>query len=260
MKKNPKQRLGQYFLRDRAVLNKIVSALELTSQDSVLEIGPGTGVLTVPIARLAGKVIAVELDKRLCEVLRQELRMAELANVEIIQQDFLRQDLSELPHQLKIVSNLPYYITTPIITKIIEAQINFTQMVLTMQQEVAQRIAAVPGNKIYGSITVFVQFYCDVEIVSVVYPRSFSPQPNVDSCIVKFSRRPPPPLTVPEAFLFQVVRRSFGNRRKMLKNTLAGFGDLSRVSIDLSRRPETLSLAEFCRLAEEIAHANNPEN
>lgn len=237
-----KKLLGQYFLRDQSVLSRIIDTLDLKPQDTVLEIGAGTGVLTFPIADKAAKVIAVEIDPRLCTLLKKD-------NITVIQEDFLKMDISGFPASTKIVSNLPYYITTPIITKIVN---KFDFMLLTMQEEVGRRITSAPGTKEYGSISVLVQFYNDVEIVDFISKKCFFPVPKVDSCIVKFKKRETPKLKATEDFLFKVVRRSFSSRRKMLRNTLKVFGPLDKIDIDLSRRPETLSVDEFCRLAEEL--------
>lgn len=222
---------GQYELVDKQVVQRIIDALELQPDDTVLEIGAGTGVLTFPIREKVSKVIPVEIDKRLCA------KLPESVNI-----DFLRMDLSPFPPSVKIVSNLPYYITTPIITKIVT---KFDLIVLTMQEEVARRLAAGPGTKEYGAISVFVQFYSEPEVVSLVPKKCFRPVPKVDSCIVRFRRRQIK-LDFPEDFLFKTVRRAFGCRRKMLRNTLKITGPIS------TRRPETLSLAEFCKLAGEL--------
>ena len=158
-------------------------------------------------------------------------------------------DLSGFSASAKVVSNLPYYITTPIITRIVD---KFDFMVLTMQEEVARRITTGPGSKEYGAISVFVQFYDDVEIVDFVSRKCFFPVPKVDSCIVKFKKKELPKLGFPTEFLFKVTRRSFSTRRKMLRNTLRIFGPLDKINTDLTRRPETLSVDEFCKLAEEL--------
>lgn len=237
-----KKRLGQYFLRDKSALSRIINVLELKPEDTVLEIGAGTGVLTFPIAEKVEKVIAVEIDPKLCTFLKK-------TNITVVQEDFLKMDLSGFPASVKVASNLPYYITTPIITRIVD---KFDLMVLTMQEEVARRITTGPGSKEYGAISVFVQFYDDVEIVDFVSRKCFFPVPKVDSCIVKFKKKELPKLAFPTEFLFKVTRSSFSSRRKMLRNTLRIFGPLDKLSIDITRRAETLSVAEFCKLAEEL--------
>lgn len=225
------KRWGQYELVDRQVVQRIIDALELQPDDTVLEIGAGTGVLTFPLRERAAKVIPVEIDKRLAAKLPGAVNI-----------DFLKMDLSPFPPSVKIVSNLPYYITTPIVTKIVG---KFDLIVLTMQEEVARRLTAEPGGKDYGSISVFVQFYTEPEIVSFVPRKCFRPVPKVDSCIVRFRRRQIK-LDFPEDFLFKTVRRAFGCRRKMLRNTLKVTGPIG------ARRPETLSVEEFCKLAGEL--------
>lgn len=239
LKRASLKRWGQYELVDKTIVQKIVDALELKPDDTVLEIGQGTGVLTAPIRDKVKKVIAVEIDKRFCEMLN---------GIEVINTDFLKMDLSSFPPTVKVVSNLPYYITTPIITKIID---KFNLIVLTMQEEVARRLTASPGTKVYGSISVLVQFYTEPEIIGFVSRKCFRPVPEVDSCVVRFKRKEIR-LNFPEDFLFKVVRAGFSSRRKMLKNTLKRFENLNNVSIDLSRRAETLSVSEFCKLASEL--------
>lgn len=223
------KRWGQYELVDKAVVQKIIDALELRPDDVVLEIGAGRGVLTSPLRERVKQVIPVEIDKR-------------LSVPDVIHEDFLKLDLSQFPATVKVVSNLPYYITTPVITKIIN---KFDFIVLTMQEEVARRLTAEPGTKEYGAISVFVQFYTETEIISFVPRRCFRPVPNVDSCIVRFRRRRID-IDFPEDFLFKVVRKGFSSRRKMLRNTLGVSGEIG------TRRPETLSVAEFCKLAGEL--------
>ena len=236
---------GQYVLVDRETAGQIINALELNREDTVLEIGAGTGVLSVPIKEKAARLIAVEIDRVLCAILATK-------GVEAVNADFLKMDLSLLPPRVKIVSNLPYYITTPIITRILEEKVPFSCMVLVMQEEVARKITAGPGNRDYGILSVMVQWYTNGEIVSRIARDCFQPVPKVDSCMMRFRKKERAQLPFPEEFLFKVVRAGFSSRRKMLRNALSGWGDLGHINIDLSRRAEALTVNEFYRLAEEL--------
>jgi 16S rRNA (adenine1518-N6/adenine1519-N6)-dimethyltransferase len=239
------KRWGQYELVDNNAITNIIDTLELKPEDTVIEIGPGTGVLTLPIKEKVSRIIAVEIDRMLCVLLADK-------GVEVVNIDFLRMDLSSLPEGVKIVSNLPYYITTPIITKILEEKVLFERLVFTMQDEVARRIVADAGDKDYGEISVLVHFYTEPSIVAEIPRGCFKPVPKVDSCTVCFKRKQPDQLSFPEEFLFKVVHAGFSCRRKMLKNVLQHFGPLENVTIDLSRRAETLSVKEFIQLAQEL--------
>lgn len=232
---------AQYELIDQKIVEKIIDSLELQPDDTVLEIGAGTGVLTIPIKEKVKRLIAVEIDKGLSKKLQSH-------GIEVVNMDFLEVDITDFPPSTKIVSNLPYYITTPIITKVID---KFDFMVMLMQEEVAKRLTGNPGTKEYGAVSVLVQFYTAPQIICSVSRKCFKPVPDVDSCLVRFRKRETK-VNVPVKFLFRVVHAGFGSRRKMLKNTLKGFANLGNVSIDLSRRAETLSVLEFCKLAEEL--------
>ncbi len=244
------KRWGQYELTDSNAVQKIIDALDLKPEDTILEIGPGTGVLTLPIKEKVLKVIAVEIDKILCSLLADK-------GIEVINMDFLKMDLSNLSAGVKIVSNLPYYITTPIITKILEEKVLFDRLVFTMQNEVAKRIVANAGESDYGEISVLVRFYTEPEIVAEIPRTCFKPVPNVDSCAVCFTRKKIEKLLFPEKFLFKVVHSAFSSRRKMLKNVLCHFNCLETVSLDLTRRAETLSVDEFIQLAQELWKFNH---
>jgi len=236
---------GQYELSDKLIVQRIVDSLELTKDDTVLEIGSGTGILTLPIRDRGVKIIAVEIDGRFAGLLQA-------MGVEVINGDFLKVNLKDLPPITKIVSNLPYYITTPIITKILEEKMPFQSMFLTMQKEVAKRLLAEPRTKDYGAISVLVKYYTEPEFVLDVPRRSFHPVPDVDSTLVRFRKKEQPKIDFPEEFLFKVVRIGFGTRRKMLKNNLKMFKNLDNIKVDLTRRAETLSVSEFCELAYDL--------
>lgn len=264
-----KKSLGQNFLIDQNILNKIVSAAELNPAKGALEIGPGIGALTEKLAQTAGKVVAVEIDQRLLSVLSQVLEP--YPNASVIHGDILRTDLHALwleqfsqSEAVSVVANLPYYITTPIIMSVLESGVDFEHMVVMIQKEVADRMAAAPGSKAYGSLSVAVQYYCSISTVASVPHTVFIPQPNVDSAVIRLTRRAEPAVQVEdEAFFFEVVQASFVQRRKTLYNNLASkFGKehkeellqaLEQEGIDPSRRGETLSLAEYAALAKALA-------
>lgn len=266
-----KKRLGQNFLLDKGILARLAEAAELTTADTVLEIGPGSGNLTVELAKRAGAVIAVEADKELEPVLTGNL--AGLDNVQIVWGDFLEQGLEDLwrlaPTGLngerKVAANLPYYITSPVLIKLLTNSYRPSLAVILVQLEVAQRLVAQPGTKDYGSLSVLTQFYTRPELVLKVPPAAFFPRPKVWSAAVRLRFRDQPAVVVEdEEFFFQVVRASFGHRRKVLANSLQqdlGNGltrqqiaaALESASIDRMRRGETLSLEEFALLAEALA-------
>lgn len=259
--KNTKS-LGQNFLLDHSVIVAMADAADIQEDDLVIEIGPGIGVLTDELAKRAGKVIAVELDKSLLSVL--DYTLSAYNNVEIINDDILKVDLKNLIEtenkyrSVKILGNLPYYITTPIITELLENHVPAESITVMMQKEVAERIVASPGTKIYGALSVAVQFYCDVERVVEVPRESFYPAPKVDSEVLKLNVLDKPPVDVKDHELFfRLVKAGFGQRRKTLSNSLLGTGiekekllnALNSSGIDPVRRAETLSLQEFADLA-----------
>ena len=252
------KRLGQNFLVDAAVVRDIVAAAEIEAGDSVLEIGPGIGTLTQGLAEAGARVTAVELDKKLPAVLAETL--APYDNVRIVPGDILKTDIRTLMNgaPFKVVANLPYYITTPILLALLEQQLPLTHIVTMVQKEVAERIIAAPGSKIYGALSVAVQYHTEPRIVREVAPRSFIPAPEVASAVIACKKREKPPVeTLDERMFFRVARASFGQRRKTLANALLGTGAskdavrraLEEAAIDEKRRGETLSLAEFARLA-----------
>jgi len=259
---NPKKRLGQNFLIDRNVLNAIIAASGVVPGVNVLEIGPGLGTVTVELARAGARVVCVEADAALEPVLASTTAGLK---VRVVIGDFLKIDLFELisPETDKkwtVVSNLPYYITSPILAKLVDAKALFSSMVLMVQREVARRIQAIPGSDDYGSLSVYAQFHCRIESVMKVSHNVFFPVPEVDSEIVKLIPRGVPAAAVrDEELLFRIVRASFSKRRKTLLNALGesaelGWGRdrakevLRLAGIDETRRGETLSIEDFARL------------
>ncbi len=261
-----KKSLGQNFLTDQNILRKIISAAELEKDKGALEIGPGIGALTQQLAKTAGRVVAVEIDQRLLPILAETLEPYPHAGV--VHGDVLKLDLHSLFQQhfsgmagVSVVANLPYYITTPIIMKLLEEKLPLDNIVVMIQKEVADRMAARPGTKDYGSLSIAVQFYCEAELVTIVPRTVFVPQPNVDSAVIRLRLRKSPPVQVTdEDFFFEVVQASFVQRRKTIFNNLAARyftketkGDLEALLLDCGiepvRRGETLSMEEYARLA-----------
>lgn len=267
--------LGQNFLVDRNIIEKIIDAAELTEGTLVIEIGPGMGALTQVAAEKAVKVIAVEIDRHLIPVLGEVV--GHLDNVEIINQDILKTDINELiesekknfatsDHEIDkvvILGNLPYYITTPIIMGILERQIEMDTMVIMMQKEVAERIVAEPGGKTYGALSIACQFFCETNYVTTVPRTVFQPQPKVDSAVLRLDKRTELPWEIGAGgrkLFFEVVRAGFNRRRKTLLNALTALGIdktelrsiLDGAGVEPSRRAETLSIQEFANVANAI--------
>ena len=257
--------LGQNFLTDKNIIDEIVDGANIGPEDLVIEIGPGIGVITYEAAQLAKNVIAVEIDKSLLPILEETL--GEFDNVRVINEDILKLDLNEVIEgegfpNVKIMGNLPYYITTPIIMKILEDGVNADSITIMMQKEVADRIKAQPGSKAYGALSVAVQYYCTVDKVASV-PRSvFVPQPNVDSIVLRLNIRKEKAVQVEdEKLFFDCVKAGFGQRRKTLLNSLQNVkgitkeivvDSLAAAGIESSRRAETLNLEEFASVANEV--------
>ncbi|WP_432353749.1 16S rRNA (adenine(1518)-N(6)/adenine(1519)-N(6))-dimethyltransferase RsmA [Sporosarcina sp. A2] len=262
-----KKSLGQNFLIDPNILKNIIYHAGIDKRSGVIEIGPGIGALTEPIARAAGKVVAFEIDGRLLPVLEDTL--SPYPNVTVVHQDILEVDLNAVIEEqfadfdeVTVVANLPYYVTTPIIMKFLMGKVPIERMVIMMQREVADRITAVPGTKAYGSLSIAIQYYMDAE-VSMIVPRTvFMPQPNVESAVLRLSRKATPPaFVINEEFLFKVARGSFVQRRKTILNNLqaslsqgkakkeAILEALSTAEINPTRRGETLSIEEFATLS-----------
>ena len=252
--------LGQNFLIDDSVVEKIVAAAQIQSTDIILEVGPGLGTLTEALAQSGCKrVVAVELDRRLIPAL-QELKK-QYDNLEIINEDILKLDIKELfgDQPFKVVANLPYYITTPIIMYFIEGNLSYERLVVMVQKEVAERMASEPGGKSYGALSVAVQYRTEAQVAFIVPPDSFLPAPSVESAVIVCKRRTQSPVKVKsEADFFRIVRAAFSQRRKIISNSLKNIGFtaeqttswLQAAEIDGQRRAETLSLADFARLEE----------
>lgn len=257
--------LGQNFLTDKNIIDEIVDGAGIEPEDTVLEIGPGIGVITYEAAQLAKKVIAVEIDKSLLPILAETL--SEYDNVKVINEDILKLDINKLikdegMENVKIMGNLPYYITTPIIMKILEEGVKASSITIMMQKEVADRIKAGPGTKAYGALSVAVQYYCTVDKVASV-PRSvFVPQPNVDSVVLRLNIRSEKAVKLDnEKLFFDCVKAGFGQRRKTLLNSLQKVNgvdknivmqSLASAGIEESRRAETLTIEEFALIANEV--------
>ena len=266
-----KKSLGQNFLIDPNILNKIVAAAELDSTKGALEIGPGIGALTQHLAREAGTVTAVEIDQRLIPILQEVLDQE--SHVRVVHGDVLEIDLKALFQEqfssvsrVSVVANLPYYVTTPILMKLLEERLPLENIVVMIQKEVAERMAAKPGTKAYGSLSVAVQYYTVPELVCIVPHTVFIPQPNVDSAVIKLALRDKPAVQVAdEDFFFRTVQASFAQRRKTIHNNLSSWlgknhrealtGVLQTLGIEPVRRGETLSLEEFGSLADALLEA-----
>ena len=265
-----KKSFGQNFLTDTNILQKIVDTAEIDKKVNVIEIGPGIGALTEFLAESAAEVMAFEIDDRLVPILADTLR--DFDNVTVVNQDILKVDLAQyiaefknpdLP--VKVVANLPYYITTPILMHLIESGIPFSEFIVMMQREVADRISAQPNTKAYGSLSIAVQYYMTAKVAFIVPRTVFVPAPNVDSAILKMVRRERPAVAVQdEKFFFKVSKASFVHRRKTLWNNLTSYfgkseetkgkltAALERADLSPSVRGEALSLEEFARLADAL--------
>lgn len=263
-----KKSLGQNFLIDTNILNNIVDHAEITPESGVIEIGAGIGALTEQLAKRCKKVLAFEIDQRLLPILEDTL--SPYPHVSVVHQDFLKADVHQAIEtylqevkDIAIVANLPYYVTTPIIMKCLEDHLPFRSMVIMMQKEVGSRITAKPGTKDYGSLTIAIQYYTTAEIVMNVPKTVFIPQPNVDSAVVKLTKRDQPVVAVKdEQFFFNIVKFSFAQRRKTILNNLVSqlengkekkeriMAALEKAEIDPTRRGETLTIEEFAKLSD----------
>ncbi|MBM7646473.1 16S rRNA (adenine1518-N6/adenine1519-N6)-dimethyltransferase [Scopulibacillus daqui] len=264
-----KKSLGQNFLVDENILKKIVSAAALTPNSGVIEIGPGAGALTQFLAEQADKVVAFEIDQRLKPILAETLK--DKANVKVYYEDILKADLKQVIEKeftknddIMVVANLPYYVTTPILMKLLTDQLPIRGIVVMIQKEVADRLEAKPGEKSYGSLSIAVQYLSDPKVVMTVPKTVFIPQPNVDSSVIRLNIREQKKVNVEdEDFFFKVVRASFAQRRKTLMNNLlnnlftkekkeALNNVMSEINIDPKRRGETLSIEEFAKLSDAL--------
>ena len=259
------KKFGQNFLIDPHVLDKIIRAAEITEDDFVLEIGPGIGTMTQYLAYAAREVCAVEIDKSLIPILEDTL--SDYDNVTVINEDILKVDIAKLAEEknggrpIKVVANLPYYITTPIIMGLFESHVPVESITVMVQKEVADRMQEGPGSKEYGALSLAVQYYAKPEIVVNVPPSCFMPQPKVGSAVIRLTRHSEPPVTVKsEKLLFQVIRASFNQRRKTLANGLANYGAfglpkeelqacIEKLGVPVNIRGEALSLEQFAQLS-----------
>ena len=254
--------LGQNFLIDDSVLNDIVKGADVNEEDFVIEIGPGVGTLTAHLLNKAKKVTSIELDNDLIPILKEELGDNE--HFSLIHNDALKVDFNEIigdEKSVKLVANLPYYVTTPIIVNLLKNGYNFKSLTIMIQKEVAERIDAEPNCKEYGALSLLVQYYCNTKIVRKVAPSSFIPRPKVESIVIRLDRLEKPRVEVTdEKFMFELIRNSFNMRRKTLWNGVKNIGinkdDLKKAfeeaGIDPKRRGETLSLEEFAALSNKI--------
>lgn len=252
------KKLGQNFLIKRGIVDEIVHAAELTPGEPVLEVGPGIGTLTQSLAQSGADVTAIELDRRLLEVL--DTTLASYDNVRIVHGDVLKLDVPTIMNHkpFKVVANLPYYITTPIIMSLLESKLPIERLVVMVQKEVALRMVAKPGTKDYGALSVAVQYYTEPDIVLDVPPKSFLPAPAVTSSVIRCVLRDKPPVDViDEKLFFRVVKAGFAQRRKTFSNTMKTTGLskdrieelLAKANIDGQRRGETFTLQEFADVA-----------
>lgn len=259
------KKFGQNFLIDSHVLDKIVSAAGITKDDFVLEIGPGIGTMTQYLAASARKVFAVEIDKALIPILEDTLK--EFDNVQVINQDILKVDIKKLAEEhndgkpIKVVANLPYYITTPIIMGLFESQVPIDSITVMVQKEVADRMKVGPGTKDYGALSLAVQYYAEPYIVANVPPNCFMPRPKVGSAVIRLTRHEKPPVEVAdEKLMFRLIRASFNQRRKTLANGLNNSPELSYSKEEIQQtiekcgfkagiRGEALTLKDFAKLA-----------
>ena len=260
------KKFGQNFLIDTHVLDKIIQAAGLTKEDMVVEIGPGIGTMTQYLAERAGTVVAVEIDTNLIPILKETL--GDYDNVTVINEDILKVDIRKLAEQyhggrpIKVVANLPYYITTPIIMGLFESEVPIENITVMVQKEVAERMQAGPGTKDYGALSLAVQYYAEPYIVANVPPNCFIPRPNVGSAVIRLTRHQEKPVSVKdEKLMFRLIRASFNQRRKTLQNGLNNSGEvpfskeeiasaIEKLGLPAAVRGETLTLEQFAALTD----------
>ncbi|MGQ0593290.1 MAG: 16S rRNA (adenine(1518)-N(6)/adenine(1519)-N(6))-dimethyltransferase RsmA [Gammaproteobacteria bacterium] len=258
----PKRRFGQHFLTDPDVIERIVAAIRPVTGQHLVEIGPGRGALTRPLIATLGVLDVVEIDRELAGTLAQDL--GPLGELRVHRSDALRFDFSRLAprgDQLRIVGNLPYNISTPLLFHLLAHSDAIQDMVFMLQREVAERIVAAPGNRDYGRLSVMLQFRCDATELFPVAPHAFRPQPQVHSTVIRLVPRPPPTPVADHGLFECLVRQAFGQRRKTLRNALRGWIDeerFRRAGIDPMLRPETLAVADFVRLANGLTSGTGP--
>ena len=263
------KKFGQNFLIDSHVLNKIIASADITKDDFVLEIGPGIGTMTQYLAEAGRQVLAVEIDKTLIPILHETLSAYD--NVEVINEDVLKLDICKIVEEknggkpVKVVANLPYYITTPIIMGLLESHVPVESITVMVQKEVAMRMQAGPGTKDYGALSLAVQYYCEPYIAANVPPNCVMPRPKVGSTVIRLTRYSKPPVTTEnEQLMFRLIRASFNQRRKTLANGLNNAPDLhytkeqiaqaiEQLGVSASIRGEALTLEQFARLADILA-------
>ena len=260
MRHQPKKRLGQNFLFDKNIQRKIIASCGLKKDDVILEIGAGRGELTQLIAPSVRRIYALEIDKNLCAVL--EGNLAGFSNVKIVNQDILAFDLgkyfAKFKNKIKVIGNIPYYISTPIIERLLKYRGKIESVYLTVQKEFAERLAAPAGSKVYGSLSCFVQYYAQPQILFRIKKTSFTPRPKVDSCFLRLEIRSEPAVKVAdEKLFFRIIRTAFNQRRKTLRNSLSGIIPaqnlekfFTRSGIGRNIRPEQMSLENFAFLTE----------
>ena len=259
------KKFGQNFLLDTHVLDKIIRAAGVTKEDMVLEIGPGIGTMTQCLAEAAGRVVAVEIDSNLIPILKDTLK--DYDNITVINEDILKVDIKKLAEEynggrpIKVVANLPYYITTPIIMGLFESEVPIDNITVMVQKEVADRMQTGPGSKDYGALSLAVQYYAEPYIVANVPPNCFIPRPNVGSAVIRLTRHQKPPVEVKDSgLMFRLIRASFNQRRKTLQNGLNNSSELHYSKEQIARaieslgvpatvRGEALTLEQFARLA-----------